>query len=137
MPGGDRILPLPLAVEELHELMNTGLKIEQSQLSDYRRLTALAGIVSVVSIFLLQTKYRGPHPTPMRYSTQVDPVAQRVLSQLQPPQGRSTPPLALDQHGPPRRSHDRKGDGDPAWLKLWRGWQMLSRLTRGHALNST
>ena len=28
----------------------------------------------------------------------------------------------------------RKGDGDPGWLTLWRGWQRLVRLAEGYAL---
>lgn len=44
-------------IEDLHKGMKTGLRIEQSQLSDYRRLSALAGIVSVVAVFLLQTRH--------------------------------------------------------------------------------
>jgi hypothetical protein len=30
----------------------------------------------------------------------------------------------------------RKGDGDPGWLTIWRGWQRLVLLTEGYSLRA-
>lgn len=124
-------------IEEFHKAMKTGLKIEQSQLSDYRRLAALAGIVSVVGVFLLQTKHAARTRGDAALDpTQVDPVALQVLSRLHPPKGPPTRRWFWTSVARLGGFLNRKSDGHPGWLTLWRGWQTLSLLIRGYELNS-
>jgi hypothetical protein len=56
------------AMKELHKAMKTGLRLESSQLSDFRRLSSLAAIISVAAVFLLQAKWQartgGGEPLP-------------------------------------------------------------------------
>ena len=124
-------------IEEFHKALKTGLKIEQSQLSDYRRLSSLAGIVSVVSVFLLQAKWSArTHGEQELEESKVDATMLTVLSKLHPPLGKPTQRwfwISIARLG---GFLARKSDGHPGWLTLWRGWQTLTILTRGYELSS-
>jgi hypothetical protein len=124
-------------IEELHKGMKTGLRIEQSQLSDYRRLAALSGIVSVVAVFLLQTKHAARTCGERELDeAQIQPAMLKVLKKLHPPKGKATARwfwISIARLG---GFMNRKGDGDPGWQTLWRGWQTLCHLVRGYELNS-
>ena len=125
-------------IEELHKAMKTGLKIEQSQLSDYRRLSALAGIVSVVAVFLLQTRHAARACGEQELDrTKIEPSMLTILKKLHPPKGKMTTRwfwISIARLG---GFLNRKSDGDPGWQTLWRGWQTLCHLVRGYELNST
>jgi hypothetical protein len=124
-------------IEEFHKALKTGLNIEQSQLSDYRRLSSLAGIVSVVAVFMLQTKWsartRGQEKLNARNT---DDTMLNVLKKLYPPKGWPTRRwfwISIARLG---GFLARKGDGHPGWLTLWRGWQTLMQLIRGYELST-
>ena len=124
-------------IEEFHKAMKSGLKIEQSQLSDYRRLSALAGIVSVVAILLLQIRHVARTGGEEElHESQTDPAILTVLKKLHPPQGKATHRwywISIARLG---GFLNRKADGDPGWQTLWRGWQTLSHLVRGYQLST-
>jgi hypothetical protein len=122
-------------VEEWHKAMKSGLKVEASQLSDARRLSALIAILSVVAVFLVQHKLAArTDPQAPLPSGEVDPTMLTVLRKIDPPRGRPTRGwfwIAIAKLG---GFPARKGDGHPGWLTLWRGWQTLMILMRGHEL---
>jgi hypothetical protein len=122
-------------VEEFHKAMKTGLKVQSSQLSDARRLSALIGILSVVAVFLLQHKLaaRSDPDAPLAQD-QIDPSMLAVLRQVDAPQGPATRRwfwIAIAKLG---GYQNRPSDGSPGWLTLWRGWQTLMILVRGYDL---
>jgi Transposase Tn5 dimerisation domain/Transposase DDE domain len=124
-------------IEELHKAMKTGLRLEDSQLSDFRRLSSLAAIISVSAIFLLQAKWqartRGDEPLPPE---QIKTPMVIILKHKYPPKDQER----LDNRWLWRSIAKlggfpgRKGDGDPGWLTLWRGWRKLQLIISGYEL---
>ncbi|MEO6436179.1 MAG: IS4 family transposase [Tepidisphaeraceae bacterium] len=119
-------------IEEYHKCLKTGCRIEQRQLQEGHRLMALLGIVS---IRLLQLKHQA--------KVNPDTLAQRIV----PKRYVKTlaAPLKLQAEKITARQFwretarlggflCRKGDGDPGWITLWRGWQHLETLTAGMEL---
>ena len=125
-------------IEEWHKALKTGLKVEHSQLSDSRRLAAFIGILSVVAVFLVRQKLlaRADPDAPLE-PRPTDPALLAVLKKTDPPKGKPTRRwfwIAIAKLG---GFMARKGDGDPGWLTLWRGWQTLMVLVRGYELANT
>ena len=122
-------------IEEMHKAMKTGLRLESSRLSDYRRLTRLAGIISVCAVFLPRTQWRArtcgdePLPPPERQTPAVI-----ILKQKYPPKGEPTYRWPWRSIAKPGGFPGRKGDGDPGWLTLRRGWRKLTLRVSGYEL---
>lgn len=123
-------------IEEFHKALKTGLKVEESQLSDARRLMALTGILSVVAVSLLRTRAAARQaPETLLDDHEADQTMVKVLEATHPPPaGKKT--RKWFHRGIARLGGfmGRKGDGDPGWLTLWRGWQTLQVLARGYEL---
>lgn len=122
-------------IEEFHKAIKTGLKLEDSQLSDYRRLGALAAVISVAAVFLLQmkTSARTDGDRPLDRDQIQTPMV-RILKKRYPPKDQLTRRwlwIAVAKLG---GFMARKGDGDPGWLVLWRGWQTLRFLLEGYEI---
>jgi len=124
-------------IEELHKAMKTGLKLEQSQLSDYRRLSALAAVVSVAAVFLLDLKWktRSVGDQPLTRRERETPMV-TILERLHPPRQTPTQKWVGTSIAKLGGFMGRKGDGPPGWLTLWRGWQTLLILLRGYELRT-
>lgn len=123
-------------IEEFHKALKTGLNLEHSQLSDYRRLSSLAGIVSVVAVFLLQTKSSArTNGEEVLNETNTDATVLKVLAKVHPPKGKPTRQWFWVSIARLGGFLARKGDGNPGWLTLWRGWQTLMHMIRGYQLN--
>ena len=125
-------------IEEWHKALKTGLGVEESQLSDARRLAVLLGILSVVAVFLVRQKLlaRADPQAPLD-PQHADPAMVAVLSKLYPCGARPTRGwfwLSIARLG---GFLARTGDGDPGWLTLWRGWQTLMTLVLGYELADT
>ncbi len=116
-------------VEEYHKAIKTGCATESRQLKTTGRLEAFVGLTGVVAVRLLQLKSLA--------RTNPEVPAQRVvprvwLQMLKLARKKLT------------RVHDltvgqfyrevaklggflgRKGDGDPGWITIWRGWEKLN-----------
>lgn len=125
-------------VEELHKALKTGLKVEDSQLSDARRLGALIGVLSVVAVFLLQHKLAARQdPAAPLTDEHADGSTLAVLKKLDPPEGPPTRRWYWRAIAKLGGFQARPSDGDPGWLTLWRGWQTLMILVRGYELART
>jgi hypothetical protein len=122
-------------IEELHKAMKTGLGLELSQLSDYRRLSALAGIISVVAVHLLQMKWaaRIDGEQPLEEPENREPMV-KLLEKIHPPRGGKTRRWLWTSVARLGGYLARKNDGPPGWLTLWRGWQSLQLLLQGYQL---
>jgi len=126
-------------VEEYHKALKTGCRVADRQLKTAHRLEAMVGLMSVAAVRLLQLK---------------------SLARTSPdvPAHRAVPPAWLQMLKAARkglnRVHDltvgqfyrevaklggflgRKGDGEPGWITIWRGWEKLNHFVHGATLAS-
>jgi hypothetical protein len=116
-------------IEEYHKALKTGCRTESRQLKTAGRLEALVGLTSVVAVRLLQLKSLA--------RTKPEVPAQRVVPRVW------LKMLKLARKNL-NRVHDltvgqfyrevaklggflgRKGDGEPGWITIWRGWEKLN-----------
>jgi len=123
-------------IEEWHKALKTGCRVTARQLKTKHRLEAMVGLLSVVSVRLLQLKSAA--------RTEPDRPAQRMI-----------PPRWITLLQAARRNLQvgaltvgefyrelaklggfigRKSDGEPGWITIWRGWQKLYLMVRGAEL---
>lgn len=119
-------------VEEFHKALKTGCRLEQRQYQTGKRLEALTGMLSVLAVRLLQ----------LRSVARVDPArpAQRVvpktwldmLRRVQKGKRRSIRTVRDFYHELARLGGwlARRGDGEPGWITLWRGFEKLHLFVR-------
>lgn len=116
-------------VEEYHKALKTGCRTESPQLKTADRLEAFVGLTSVVALRLLKLKSLA--------RTNPNVPAQRVVPRVW------LKMLKLARKNL-NRIHDltvgqfyrevaklggflgRKGDGEPGWITIWRGWEKLN-----------
>jgi Transposase DNA-binding/Transposase DDE domain len=125
-------------IEEWHKALKTGCQVEHRQLKTSAGLEAMAGLLSVEAVRLLQLKEVGRRQP------------QRAAMELVPPQYVELVHRARKRsRGDPRdwTIRDffrgvaglggflgRKGDGEPGWMTIWRGWEVLHWMLRGAQL---
>lgn len=123
-------------IEEYHKCLKTGCSMEQSQLESVEALTSLLGVTALVSLRLLDAKLqaRARPDDPIRE----DDLSESMLAILE---------KHFPQQSKPWTNRElirsiarlggflgRKGDGEPGWQTLWRGWQHLTTLATGYEL---
>lgn len=126
-------------VEEYHKALKTGCRVAERQLKTVGRLEAMVGLMSVSAVRLLQLKSLA------RTSPEIP--AQRVVPRVW------LAMLKAARKGL-HRVHDltvgqfyrevaklggflgRKGDGEPGWITIWRGWEKLNNFVHGATLAS-
>jgi hypothetical protein len=119
-------------VEEYHKALKTGCALEQRQLQSAQGLLALLGFLAIVAVRLLQlrTVARTAPGTPANQVTEPELVA--VVARLR---GGLADRMTADQFWRAVAGLGgflgRKGDGNPGWQTLWRGWQRLQDLWWG------
>lgn len=121
-------------IEDYHKGQKTGCRIEALQFTDEARLEPAIGLLSVVAATLLSLRELAQHPqaevTPA--TRVVPPLYVRVLAAWRWGQARPLNvrefALALARLG---GHQNRKHDGFPGWLTLWRGWEKLVLMVRG------
>jgi len=120
-------------IEEYHKALKSGLRVEESQLSHPVRIQALFGILAVAGLRLLNTKLLAV-TCPQKA---VDPqeLGAEALAILESAWGRpaggwtySSVLVAIARLG---GFLARKGDGNPGWITIWRGWQKLMLMVQG------
>ena len=122
-------------VEELHKGMKTGCAIEQMQFEYADRLEPMIALLSVVAAVLLQLRQaaRQPDSDQTPATTLMPKLFVQVLSGWRykdPKRAMSVLEftMALARLG----GHlNRKSDGFPGWLTLWRGWENLRLMVMG------
>jgi len=122
-------------VEELHKGMKTGCGIELMQFEHADRLEPLIAVLSVVAAVLLQLRQAARRAdagtTPA--TTLLPALFVQVLSgwRYADPR-RPTSVLEFTMALARLGGHlNRKGDGFPGWLTLWRGWEALRMMVMG------
>lgn len=119
-------------IEEYHKCLKTGCRVEQRQLEQAQRLQRLLGILAVVAVRLLQLKHQAK-VNPDAPARRVVPEAyvKTLAAYLKRPPGKLTTREFWRETARLGGFLGRKGDGDPGWLTLWRGWEHLETLSLG------
>ena len=123
-------------IEEYHKALKTGAGIEQTQLSAADRIQALLGVLAVVAVRLLNTKLlASTRPDEPVAAGEFGPEALAILeAKWGKPAGGWTCSSILIAIARLGGFLARKGDGNPGWLTIWRGWQKLMLMTHGFTI---
>jgi Transposase Tn5 dimerisation domain/Transposase DNA-binding len=124
-------------IEEFHKGLKTGLKAESLQLEKGHRLFAAIAVMSVVTLRLLDLRELGRRiPEAPAACTGLSSTALEILEQAV---GRVLTTVAgvLLAVGRLGGHMNRRGDGMPGWLTLWRGMNKLRLLVEGARLART
>jgi hypothetical protein len=122
-------------IEEYHKAQKTGCDIESLQFETQQALQPMIALLSVVAVMLLNLRQACRQPdAPTRPATEV---VDRQYEEIMRAWRWQTPHapmsvrefyLALGRLG----GHmNRKSDGNPGWLVLWRGWTKLQSMLDG------
>jgi hypothetical protein len=122
-------------VEEYHKGMKTGCEIEHLQFETEQALQPMIALLSVVTVMLLNLRVacRQPDADVRKASEVIDPQYEEILRHWRYRDHREEMSikefyLALGRLG----GHmNRKRDGLPGWLTLWRGWMKLQTMLDG------
>lgn len=122
-------------VEEYHKAKKTGCRIEDLQFCTTARLEPAIALLSIVALTLLNLREiaRRPEAQERRADTLLAPDYITVLSRWRYKETRPAMTvyefcLALARLG---GHQNRKADGHPGWLVLWRGWTKLQAMLDG------
>lgn len=117
--------------EEFPKALKTGMGVEQLQLTTAHEWFAATALMSVAALRLIDLRER-VRQTPDAPAESVG-LSELELAALRARSGKPLvtvreAALALGRLG----GHlNRKGDGLPGWITLWRGWQILHTLVEG------
>jgi hypothetical protein len=126
-------------VEEYHKALKSGCCVAKRGLRNAERLEAMLGLMSVVAVRLLQLK-SAARSEPDRPARQIVP--KLWLTMLKAARKRLRRVYDLTVYEFYRELAKlggflgRKGDGEPGWITIWRGWEKLNALVRGAELVS-
>ena len=116
-------------IEEYHKALKTGCRTESRQLKTAGRLEAFVGLTSVVAVRLLQLKSLArtkPHVPAQR----VVPSVWLKMLKLARKNLTGVHDLTVGQFYREVAKLGgflgRKGDGEPGWITIWRGWEKLN-----------
>src|SRR5665213_654882 len=122
-------------VEEFHKAQKTGCGIENPQFTSKAALEPIIGILSVAAVMLLDLRHqaRRPDADKVRATTVMPRLYVRVLSAWRWGKPKINMSIydcfmALGRLG---GHQNRKSDGPPGWLTLWRGWNDLHLMVMG------
>jgi Transposase Tn5 dimerisation domain len=122
-------------VEQFHQCLKSGCKVEQRQLEHVDRLQPLIGMLCVLAVRLLQLKNNTRLMPQAPALEQVPSHLVRTLARMMKTPAEN---ITLRQF-----THEvaklggfigRKSDGEPGWLTLWRGWHELDLIALGATL---
>jgi hypothetical protein len=124
-------------IEEYHKGLKTGCGIETLQFENIARLEPAIALISAVATTLLHLRdaARAPDAGQRPATDVVDRVYVEALAACYPGRLKGKPTvLQFYMHVARLGGHqNRKGDGFPGWLTLWRGWTKLeSMVTQGN-----
>lgn len=113
-------------IEEYHKGLKSGCRIEALELSTAERLEAALGLLGIVAVRLLQLREQARRTPDAPARHRIDPLWLGLIAAR----------FALDPEGLSVRQFwravarlggflARKGDGEPGWQTLWRGFQRL------------
>jgi hypothetical protein len=118
-------------VEDYHQALKTGCRIEQTQLRKGAAIQRLVGMLAPVAVRLLQLRHTA-RATPQAAATTV--VAEQVVQVVASLTGQP-PCLSCAQFwrlvARLGGHQGRTGDGDPGWRTVWRGWHYVQIVLGG------
>jgi len=124
-------------IEEYHKGMKTGCGIQTLQFEKVVRLEPAIALISAVATTLLRLRdaARAPDAAHRPATEVVDPVYVQALAACYPGRLKGRPTvLQFYMHVARLGGHqNRKRDGFPGWLTLWRGWTKLESIVTGFA----
>ena len=111
-------------VEEFHKALKTGCRVEERQYETSERLEAITGLLSITAIRLLQLRSEA-RKAPDRPANELVPsVWLKMLGCLRKRKITTVREFYRQLAG--LGGHLlRKGDGEPGWITLWRGFKKL------------
>ncbi len=125
-------------VEEFHKAQKTGCNVEDVQFTTVAALEPTIALLSVVATTLLNLRSlsRQPEAKTLPATTVVDADYVEVLSRWRYKEKRDLTIyeffFALARLG---GHQNRKCDGHPGWLVLWRGWMKLQFMQTGYEIH--
>src|SRR5229473_7736308 len=119
-------------VEDFHQGLKTGCRVEQRQLQTYEGLRTLLGLLSPEAVRLLQlrTLARQAPEQPVQQVLPVD-LVQVVAHLAHVPAAQLTTQQCWYTIARQGGYLGRKGDGPPGWKTLWLGWFYVQSLLEG------
>jgi hypothetical protein len=118
-------------IEDYHKGQKTGCKIEEPQFETEARLEPTIAFLSIVAVLLLQLRglSRSADTKDQPASTYLPSLFVTVLSQWRWPNQAVRHDLTVEEFfyalGRLGGHQNRKSDGPPGWIVLWRGWTQL------------
>jgi hypothetical protein len=123
-------------IEEFHKALKSGTQMEASQLATGRAIQALCAVLSLVALRLLETKlYARAFPDAPVWPGQFAPELLRLLAvKLGRPRAGWTQRTVWRGIARCGGFLARKGNGEPGWITIWRGWRSLLTMVEGVVL---
>ena len=124
-------------VEDYHQGLKTGCRLEQRQLQEYESLRTLLGVLAPVAVRLRHLR-AAARQEPEQLASQVLPTdLVEVVAALDQ---REAPTMTSQQCWYAMARYGgylgRTGDGPPGWKTLWRGWLHIQAVLEGVHLAS-
>ena len=119
-------------VEDYHQGLKTGCRLEQRQVQTYAGLQRLLGFIAPLAVRLLQLRWHArQHPEQPAIQVLPPLLVQLVAHKM----GGNAAEMTCEQWWNKMAQLGgylgRKGDGPPGWKTLWRGWLHLQDLMEG------
>ena len=123
-------------IEEYHKVLKTGCNLEVHALRTSDRLEPLVGLISVIGVRLFQMKLIGRNQPSVQASTHVPSSWLRCLALVETKLEVATMTVYTFFREIAKLGGflARKGDGEPGWQTVWRGYQTLQSLLDGMRL---
>lgn len=122
-------------VEDYHQGLKTGCRLEQRQVQTYEGLRRLLGLIAPLAVRLLQLRWHArQHPEQPAEQVLARVVVQMVALKMGGSVAEMTSEQCWKKIAQLGGYLGRKGDGPPGWKTLWRGWFHLQDLLEGARL---
>ncbi len=119
-------------VEDYHQGLKTGCRLEQRQLQSYASLRRLLGLLAPLAVRLLQLRaVARQHPEQPATQFLPSDLVQVVASLAQVPAAELTAQQCWHTMARYGGYLGRTGDGPPGWKTLWKGWLYIQALLEG------
>lgn len=120
-------------IEEFHKALKSGTQMEASQLETARGLQALCAVLSLVALRLVQSKLyaRACPDAPVPASQWPRPALRLLAAKVGRPAAGWTQRTVWRGIARLGGFIGRRGDGEPGWLTIWRGWRRLMIMMEG------
>lgn len=128
-------------VEEFHKAKKTGCQIEDLQFRTRAALEPMIALLSVTAVMLLNLRQaaRRPDAQERPASAVVAPIYEEVLRGWRYKNQAERAEMSVHEFylavARLGGHQNRKADGFPGWLTLWRGWQKLECMVAGAAID--